>query len=84
MHYYKRYAVHFKQFKKYYLKKYFKINILAPQVFSILFGMMKPFMSGHTLNKIQIFPEKKEQWQPVILDLVDPEQIREQFGGTKL
>lgn len=44
--------------------------------------MMKAFMSGHTASKFEVFSAKKHQWQPAILELVDPSQIREQFGGT--
>jgi len=57
--------------------------INAPAVFSVLFGMLKPFMSGRTVDKIKVFGDDKEKWEPVVHQLVDPSQIRQRFGGTK-
>ncbi|ODN04853.1 SEC14-like protein 4 [Orchesella cincta] len=59
------------------------IVINAPTVFSVLFGMMKPLMSGRTVEKIKIFSSNKDQWLPAVLEVVDPSEIREQFGGVK-
>ncbi|CAL8125553.1 unnamed protein product [Orchesella dallaii] len=59
------------------------ITINAPAVFSVLFGMMKSLMSGRTVEKIKIFSSDKNQWLPVVLDLIDASEIREQYGGTK-
>lgn len=56
----------------------------APSVFSILFGLIKPFMSQYTVQKIKIHSSVKEQWHPEVLELIDPSQIREEFGGTKI
>jgi len=53
--------------------------LLAPSIFSILFGMMKPLMSGRTVDKIKIYSSDKDQWLPAILDVVDGSEIREQF-----
>jgi hypothetical protein len=59
------------------------IVINAPAIFSILFGMLKPFMSRRTVEKFQMFPVDKEKWEPVIHELIDPSQIRQPFGGTR-
>lgn len=59
-------------------------RVPAPAVFSVLYGMMKPFMSSRTIEKIQVFSENKEQWLPAVLKLVDEAEIREEFGGTKV
>lgn len=41
-------------------------------------------MSGKTLDKIKIFSSDKSQWLPAVLEVIDKEQIREAFGGTKI
>lgn len=56
---------------------------IAPTIFSILFGMSKAIMSGATVKKVTVFSTDKQQWLPEVLDLVSPDQIREQFGGTR-
>jgi len=57
--------------------------INAPSAFSILFNLMKPLMTGRTLNKIKIFNSTRENWEPEVLKAIDASQLRPRYGGTK-
>jgi hypothetical protein len=59
---------------------------LAPETFKFLLSIATPHMKGERENKdaTQIFGANKKEWQKVILDFVPPDQIRYQFGGTRI
>ncbi|CAH1101405.1 unnamed protein product [Psylliodes chrysocephalus] len=62
------------------LKQCLIIN--APRVFSIAFNVVKRFMHGYTLSKIQIFKNEPKKWKPVLLSNISPDNLPEHYGGT--
>ncbi|CAH1280313.1 unnamed protein product [Diabrotica balteata] len=62
------------------LKQCYIIN--APRVFSVAFNVVKRFMNGYTLSKIQIFKNDPRKWQPVLLENIAPDNLPAHFGGN--
>jgi hypothetical protein len=63
------------------LKAAYVVN--APRVFMILFGMIKPLLSAHTLGKVQIFGSEPQKWKKALLDEIPSNQLPKHWGGTK-
>ncbi|CAG7836500.1 unnamed protein product [Allacma fusca] len=61
------------------LGKCYVINV--SRAFQILFGIAKPLMSGRTIQKIEIMTTE-EKWKPVLLGVIDANQLPECYGGT--
>jgi len=40
-------------------------------------------MKGDNKDAMEIYGSDKKEWLPKILELISPDQIRPQFGGTK-
>jgi hypothetical protein len=51
-------------------------------VFSSLYNVIKPFLSGKTLEKIQLFSYDADVWKRTLLAQIPPESIPEEYGGT--
>ncbi|CAN7975179.1 unnamed protein product [Ixodes persulcatus] len=67
-------------YEKYYpeiLERCLIIN--APSFFPIFWKLLQPFLAENTKNKIEIF--SRENWQPVMLQYVDPSQLPAHWGG---
>lgn len=62
------------------LKQCYIIN--APRVFSIAFSVIKKFMNGYTLSKIQIFKNDPKKWKPAILENISPDNLPAHYGGN--
>jgi len=45
---------------------------------------MVPFLTGENRAAVKVFGFNKEEWQKEILRLVDADQLRPEFGGTKV
>ena len=54
----------------------------APKVFSIAFSVVKNFLNDYTLRKIQIIKNDPNKWKPVLLNVIDVDQLPAHFGGT--
>lgn len=36
----------------------------------------------NTVARVKVFGKKRHKWEPEILKMIDPDQIRPRFGGT--
>ncbi|CAG7636611.1 unnamed protein product [Allacma fusca] len=63
------------------LKAAYVVN--APRVFMILYGMIKPLLSAHTLGKVQIFGNEPQKWKKAVLTGIPSNQLPKHWGGTK-
>ncbi|ODM98644.1 SEC14-like protein 4 [Orchesella cincta] len=59
------------------------VIINAPKVFSLLFGVIKPFMSKETISKISIISGNEETWKKELNSKLNPENVPVRWGGTK-
>lgn len=62
------------------LKKAYVVN--APKVYPFIFNMVKPFLSEETAKKIHVFG--KDNWKCALLQDIDPGELPEHWGGTKV
>lgn len=62
------------------LKTCFIIN--APKVFAIAFSVVKNFLNDYTLRKIQIIKNDPNKWKPLLLNLIETDQLPARYGGT--
>ncbi|KAM7307370.1 SEC14-like protein 2 [Ixodes scapularis] len=53
--------------------------INAPGFFPIFWKLIRPFLTQRTVNKVLI--HGREDWQPVILEYIDPNQLPVHWGG---
>ncbi|OXA51833.1 SEC14-like protein 4 [Folsomia candida] len=60
------------------------IGINTPMSFYSVFSLFAPLMKKHVRNVIKIYGPDKRQWKPAILSLISPDQIEQQFGGTRI
>ncbi|GLG94821.1 SEC14-like protein 2 [Gryllus bimaculatus] len=54
----------------------------APKIFAFAFSIIKKFMKEYTLRKIQIYKNDPEKWQPLLLKVIDADQLPKHYGGT--
>lgn len=54
----------------------------APKVFAIAFSVVKNFLNEYTLQKIQIIKSDPRKWQPMLLEIIERDQLPAHFGGT--
>ncbi|CAL8073406.1 unnamed protein product [Orchesella dallaii] len=59
------------------------IIINAPKIFSMLFGLIKPFMSKETISKISIIGGDEQIWKKELMTKLVPENVPERWGGTR-
>nr|CAD7437655.1 unnamed protein product [Timema bartmani] len=62
------------------LKTCYIIN--APKIFAIAFSVVKNFLNEYTLNKIKIFKNDPRKYQPLLLQIIDDNQLPKHYGGT--
>lgn len=53
-----------------------------PQIFAVVFAMVKPFLGQATLAKIRIFSHDTKAWKAALLDEIDADQLPVHYGGT--
>jgi hypothetical protein len=58
------------------------IVINAPSMLSVAWKVVKGFLDDVTKAKIKIFSSNKKEWQPVLFNAIDQDQIPEMYGGT--
>ncbi|XP_021956536.2 SEC14-like protein 4 [Folsomia candida] len=63
------------------LKSGFNIN--CPKVFTVLFNLIKPFLTERTLSKISIFDSNSSKWRPQLEKVVDLGLLPEKYGGSR-
>ncbi len=56
--------------------------ITAPRVFSMFFGLLKPFIHETDFPKIKIFATNKDEWTAALLDEIEADQLPAIYGGT--
>ncbi|KAH7957473.1 hypothetical protein HPB52_019220 [Rhipicephalus sanguineus] len=70
------------------LHQAFVINV--PSLFSVLFNLIKPLLTGNTLTKVHVLGKGKrhfimsncDNWKEEILKYVDADQLPKQWGGN--
>lgn len=62
------------------LKACYIIN--APKVFAIAYAVIKNFLNDYTLKKMQIIKNDPRKWQPILLEIIERDQLPAHFGGT--
>ncbi|XP_021946698.1 SEC14-like protein 2 isoform X2 [Folsomia candida] len=55
--------------------------INSPRIFSMLFAIVKPFLSENTVNKISIFDSNEANWKKAVEEVIDPSQLPIRYGG---
>jgi len=77
------YADTAKLMDKYYPLRESKVALLnAPWIFQAAYKIAKVIMSEETQEAVCAYGEKKKEWMPDLLKLIDENQIPKQFGGT--
>ncbi|KAI4882304.1 hypothetical protein NFI96_011117, partial [Prochilodus magdalenae] len=59
------------------LKRFFALN--APKLFSVIYNMLKPFVSEETRNKVIVLGSN---WQEVLRQYIDPDELPAIYGGN--
>jgi len=54
------------------------VIINAPSSFTVIWNVIKPWLSKETIEKVSILGN---DYQPVLLDLIDPDSLPESLGG---
>lgn len=63
------------------MRKFFLIN--APSSFQVVLEVVRPFMSPHTANMLEVYGVDKDEWIPVLRRHVDADQLLVRYGGTR-
>ncbi|CAG7785506.1 unnamed protein product, partial [Allacma fusca] len=62
------------------LRVIFVIN--APAIFSILWGIIKPFLTERTTSKIRIHGSDRTKWRADILSMINEDNLPSAYGGA--
>ena len=62
--------------------KSFGSHLPAPKMFTIIWNLMKSFLSAATLDKIKIFGCDSNEWKSALLEEIDADQLPVIYGGT--
>jgi len=54
----------------------------APWIFSSFYNLVRPLLSKHTIEKINIFDSNSSKWKPILTQKLPPESVPEEYGGT--
>lgn len=60
---------------------YISVEFTGPRIFSMLFAIVKPFLSENTVNKISIFDSNEANWKKAVEEVIDPSQLPIRYGG---
>jgi len=75
-------VTHSSTFEAYYPETASKIIVInAPRAFTLLWNIVKPFVSQKTLEKFQIYGKDRVQWQEAIFKLAPKESLPKKYGG---
>jgi hypothetical protein len=55
----------------------------APDAAEMMLDIISPYITGENKEGFQIYGTEKTEWQEVVHRLINPDEIRPQFGGTK-
>jgi hypothetical protein len=58
------------------------VVINAPSVLAIAWRVVQGFLDPVTKQKIKIFSSNRQEWEPVLQQFIDRDQIPLQYGGT--
>lgn len=61
-------------------RRVFIINV--PQVFTIMWSLIKPFLHQVTIDKVHIYGTNTEEWKAALLEEIDADQLPAYYGGT--
>jgi len=64
----------------YFLKQAIVVN--APKIFTVLWSLMKPFLSEATLATVQIYGFNSDEWKQNLRTFLPVEQIPSRYGGS--
>ena len=56
----------------------------VPQVFAVIWNMVKPFLHQITIDKVRIFGTDVNEWKAALLEEIDPDQLPTHYGGTQM
>lgn len=59
------------------------MNETVPQIFTILWAIVKPFLHSATIEKVRIYGSNAEEWRAALLEEIDADQLPEYYGGTQ-
>jgi len=60
------------------------IGINTPRIFTPLLELLKPLLSEQTSKALKVYGINKAEWYPAVIGkIVQPDQVRAAFGGTK-
>jgi len=62
----------------------FFMTILAPDMADFVVELLVPYLSGENREAFKVYGFNKHEWQPKILSLIPSDEIRPEFGGTKV
>ncbi len=57
--------------------------INCPSLISTVLMLLKPVIAPRTMDKIKCFGTDKKAWTEELLQIIDADQLRPQFGGIK-
>ncbi|CAG7828207.1 unnamed protein product, partial [Allacma fusca] len=55
----------------------------APKIFPWLYAVVKPTFHIRSLEQIHVYGTNGDKWKPVLLKLIDKDQLPEAYGGTR-
>jgi len=58
------------------------ILVNVPPAFEIVLAAVRPLFSDHTKKVLSIFGSNKREWEPILLDFVEKDQLPPEIGGT--
>jgi len=58
--------------------------LIAPDMAHFVVELLIPYLSGENRDALKVYGFNKQEWQPKILSLIPSDQIRPEFGGTKV
>ncbi|CAG7834820.1 unnamed protein product [Allacma fusca] len=62
------------------MKNCFLINV--PKIFEYVWPLLKPFLTGQTLSKVQIFGGDSQRWSGTLLKFIDYYNLPSEYGGS--
>jgi len=57
---------------------------IAPAVFDTALRVVINFVSEELKNSLKVFGTNKAEWQKYLFEIIPPEQLDVNFGGTKV
>jgi len=59
------------------------LMINTPRTFEVVLQVIKPLMSAHTANALEVYGLDRTEWEPVLKKYIDDDQLLVRYGGTR-